>query len=137
MAEPHCTADIIIHDDQGRILLVERANPPYGWALPGGFVDPGESLDTAARREAEEETGLELADLFQFATYSAPDRDPRGHTISTVYAARAVGTAQAASDAAHLDWFALSALPETAFDHGTILADYRRFLETGERPALP
>jgi len=137
MAEPHCTADIIILDGDHRVLLVERANPPHGWALPGGFVDPGERLDEAARREAHEETGLGLADLFQFATYSAPDRDPRGHTISTVYVARPVGEARAASDAAHLDWFALDRLPETAFDHGTILADYRRFLETGERPPLP
>jgi len=137
MSEPHCTVDIIIHSAAHRILLVERKNPPHGWALPGGFVDPGESLDVAARREAGEETGLELADLFQFATYSAPNRDPRGHTISTVYVAKPVGEAQAASDAAHLDWFPLDHLPETAFDHGTILADYRRFLETGERPVLP
>ncbi|MFA9461521.1 NUDIX domain-containing protein [Thiohalorhabdus methylotrophus] len=137
MSEPYSTSDIIIHTPDDRVLLVERANPPYGWALPGGFVDPGERLDASARREAAEETGLELADLYQFATYSAPERDPRGHTISTVYVARPVGEARAASDAAHLDWFPLNGLPETAFDHGTILADYRRFLETGERPALP
>ena len=137
MGEPRCTVDIIVHADNDRVLLIERKNPPHGWALPGGFVDPGESLTTAARREAAEETGLELAELFQFATYSAPDRDPRGHTISTVYVARPRGTAAAASDAAGLDWFPLSDPPATAFDHGTILADYRRFLETGERPVLP
>ncbi|KPV39541.1 NUDIX hydrolase [Thiohalorhabdus denitrificans] len=137
MAEPRCTVDIIIHDPGDRVLLVERANPPHGWALPGGFVDPGEALDGAARREAREETGLELEELFQFATYSAPERDPRGHTISTVYVARPAGEARAASDAASLDWFPLADPPETAFDHGAILADYRRFLETGERPRLP
>lgn len=137
MEGPRCTVDAIIHDDRDRILLIERKNPPFGWALPGGFVDPGEDLTTAVRRETEEETGLGLTELFQFATYSAPDRDPRGHTISTVYAARPSGTAEAASDASGLDWFPLTDLPETAFDHGAILADYRRFLETGERPALP
>ena len=137
MAGPRCTVDAIIHDAHDRVLLIERWNPPYGWALPGGFVDPGEDLTTAVRREAEEETGLGLTELFQFATYSAPERDPRGHTVSTVYAARPSGTAAAASDAKNLAWFALDALPETAFDHGAILADYRRFLETGERPALP
>ncbi|HKJ72233.1 MAG TPA: NUDIX hydrolase [Gammaproteobacteria bacterium] len=137
MEGPRCTVDAIIHDDRDRVLLIERRNPPHGWALPGGFVDPGEDLTTAVRREAAEETGLELAELFQFATYSAPERDPRGHTISTVYVGRPRGTAAAASDAAHLDWFPLADLPPTAFDHGAILADYRRFLTTGERPPLP
>ncbi|MEF8794786.1 MAG: NUDIX hydrolase, partial [Thiohalorhabdus sp.] len=78
MEGPRCTVDVIIHDPSDRVLLIERKNPPYGWALPGGFVDPGEDLTTAVRREAAEETGLELAELYQFATYSAPDRDPRG-----------------------------------------------------------
>lgn len=137
MEGPLCTVDAIIHDNRDRILLIERKNPPFGWALPGGFVDLGESLTTAVRRETAEETGLGLTQLFQFATYSDPDRDPRGHTISTVFAGRPSGTAEAASDATSLDWFALTDLPETAFDHGTILADYRRYLATGERPALP
>jgi 8-oxo-dGTP diphosphatase len=137
MEGPRCTVDAIIHDDRDRVLLIERLNPPYGWALPGGFVDPGEDLTTAVRREAAEETGLALTGLFQFATYSAPERDPRGHTVSTVYVGKPSGTAAADSDAKHLDWFALTDLPEIAFDHGAILADYRRYLETGERPALP
>ncbi|MEF8982775.1 NUDIX hydrolase [Thiohalorhabdus sp.] len=137
MEGPRCTVDVIIHDPSDRVLLIERKNPPYGWALPGGFVDPGEDLTTAVRREAAEETGLELAELYQFATYSAPDRDPRGHTVSTVYAARPSGTAQAASDAQDLAWFPLTDLPPTAFDHGRILAHYRQYLETGERPVLP
>jgi len=137
VAAPRTTVDVIVHDRDDRILLIERKNPPYGWALPGGFVDPGEDLTTAVRREAAEETGLALEALFQFATYSAPDRDPRGHTISTVYVAQPSGTAQAASDAKHLAWFPLTDLPDTAFDHGVILADYRRFLATGQRPRLP
>ncbi len=137
MEGPRCTVDVIIHDEQDRVLLIERKNPPLGWALPGGFVNPGEDLTTAIRREAAEETGLDLADLFQFATYSTPGRDPRGPTISTVYVARPVGTAVAASDASALDWFALADLPATAFDHGTILADFRRFQDSGQRPALP
>lgn len=137
MQGPLCTVDAIIHDERDRVLLIERENPPFGWALPGGFVDPGEDLTAAVRREVAEETGLGLTGLFQFATYSAPDRDPRGHTISTVYAAQPSGTAEAASDARDLAWFPLTNLPQTAFDHGTILADYRRYLETGERPALP
>jgi len=137
MEGPRCTVDVIIHAPNDKVLLIERKNPPYGWALPGGFVDPGEDLTTAVRREAAEETGLELAELYQFATYSAPDRDPRGHTVSTVYAARPSGTAEAASDAKDLVWFPLTDLPQTAFDHGRILDHYRQFLETGERPALP
>lgn len=136
MDTPRCTVDAIIHTDD-RVLLIERKNPPYGHALPGGFVDPGEDLTTAARRETAEETGLELTDLFQFATYSAPDRDPRGHTVSAVYVGRPHGEAVAASDAKAVAWFPLDELPDMAFDHGTILADYRHFLATGERPALP
>ena len=137
MDTPRCTVDAIIHADDDRVLLIERKNPPHGWALPGGFVDPGEDLTTAVRRETEEETGLALSDLFQFATYSAPNRDPRGHTISTVYAGRPEGTAAADTDAASVAWFPLEDLPAMAFDHATILADFGRFLETGERPALP
>lgn len=137
MEGPLCTVDAIIHDNRDRVLLIERKNPPFGWALPGGFVDPGEDLTTAVRREVAEETGLGLTHLSQFATYSDPDRDPRGHTISTVYAGHPSGTAEAASDAQDLAWFLLTELPQTAFDHGQILADYRRYLETGERPSLP
>lgn len=134
---PLVTADVIIHDPDRGVLLIRRRNPPHGWALPGGFVDPGERLDEAARREATEETSLTVTDLVQFATYSDPNRDPRGHTVSTVYLARAEGTARAADDAADLAWHPLDALPETAFDHGRILAHYRHFLTSGERPRLP
>lgn len=134
---PHCTVDVVITNAREEVLLIERANPPHGWALPGGFVDRGERLDTAARREAGEETGLELAGLEQFAAYSDPTRDPRGHTVSVVYLASARGEARADSDAAGLAWFPWGDLPELAFDHGTILADVHRYRQGGGRPRLP
>ncbi|NTV29664.1 MAG: NUDIX hydrolase, partial [Candidatus Omnitrophica bacterium] len=95
---PYICVDIIIEVDGG-IVIIERSNPPFGWALPGGFVDRGESLETAARREAREETSLELEELKQFRTYSDPARDPRFHTITTMFTARGVGTPKAGDDA--------------------------------------
>jgi 8-oxo-dGTP diphosphatase len=132
---PIPTVDAIIELPDGRVVLVERRNPPHGWALPGGFVDEGEMLPAAARREAREETGLEIVLLEQFHTYSAPGRDPRQHTVSTVYLARAEGEPRAADDAADARAFALDSLPSPmAFDHGEILADYVRYRRTGARP---
>lgn len=131
---PFPTVDIIIRDDAQRIVLIERHNEPYGWALPGGFVDYGESLEAAAVREAREETGLVLVDLRQFRAYSEPDRDPRQHNISVVFTARARGDLQAGDDAASARWFPLDALPSPlCFDHGEILEDYRKVVETLSR----
>lgn len=121
---PFPTVDIIILIDQ-QVVLIERRNPPYGWALPGGFVDYGESLENAAIREAREETGLELVKPEQFRAYSEPDRDPRQHNISVVFVAQATGRLQAGDDAKNARLFPLEALPTPlCFDHERILNDY-------------
>lgn len=120
---PVPTVDIII-EISDRIVLIERKNPPYGWALPGGFVDYGESYEEAALREAREETGLEVVELRQFRTYSEPDRDPRQHTASTVFIGKAAGMPNAGDDASRAELFGREDLPELAFDHAKILADY-------------
>lgn len=120
---PVPTVDIIIETDGG-LVLIERANPPPGWALPGGFVDYGETLEAAAIREAREETGLALAGLRQFRCYSAPERDPRQHTISTVFIATANGMPKAGDDARQAGIFPLDRLPPLAFDHYQIIQDY-------------
>jgi 8-oxo-dGTP diphosphatase len=107
------------------IVLIRRKNPPHGWALPGGFVDYGETLEEAAAREAKEETGLEVRLVRQFHSYSDPHRDPRQHTISTVFVAEASGDASAGDDAAEVGVFSTQSLPEPlAFDHGRIIEDY-------------
>jgi len=126
---PFPTVDIIIRiNDQ--IVLIERRNEPTGWALPGGFVDYGESLETAATREAREETGLELSGLRQFRAYSAPDRDPRQHNISMVFIAEGLGQLQAGDDAAKARLFHIDRLPAPlCFDHAQILADYLETLK--------
>jgi 8-oxo-dGTP diphosphatase len=124
---PFPTVDIIIEIDDG-ILLIERKNEPFGWALPGGFVDYGESLETAAVREALEETSLEISNLRLLGCYSDPARDARMHTISTVYIASACGHPRAADDALNLATFSLDSLPEQlCFDHARILEDYAAF----------
>jgi 8-oxo-dGTP diphosphatase len=122
---PLLTVDIIIELADGGIILIERKNPPHGWALPGGFVDYGESLETAAYREAREETSLELQSLQQFRAYSDPARDPRHHTVTVVFTALGRGIAQAADDAKQLGVFTAERLPTPiAFDHRQILLDY-------------
>ncbi len=137
---PLVAVDIIIEmsDRPGRpILLIERKNPPLGWALPGGFVDVGERLEQAARREAREEVSLDVRLKVLLGCYSDPARDPRGHTISPVYVAEASGEPLAADDAARVRCFLPGELPEVlAFDHALILADYRRYRDTGQLAPL-
>ncbi|MEW6115954.1 MAG: NUDIX hydrolase [Nitrospirota bacterium] len=121
---PIPTVDIIIEYRNG-IVLVKRKNPPFGWAIPGGFVDYGESLERAAVREAREETGLEVKLTRQMHTYSDPGRDERFHTITTVYIATGEGEANAGDDAKEVGVFQKDTLPEDiVFDHKDILNDY-------------
>ena len=123
--EPYTTVDIIIELEEG-VVLIERSNPPFGWALPGGFLDAGESLEEAAYREAKEETSLDLEDLRQFHTYSKLGRDPRFQTISTVFTATGVGTPQFGDDAKGLQVIPYAELlsREYAFDHKQIISEY-------------
>ena len=124
---PIPTVDIIIEIVSKGIVLIKRKNPPYGWAIPGGFVDYGESLEEAALREAKEETNLNVKLIRQFHTYSDPNRDPRHHSISTVYIANAKGIPKAKDDALETGIFIKTDLPdEIAFDHHSILDDYFR-----------
>lgn len=120
---PLPTVDIIIELDGG-IVLIKRRNPPFGWALPGGFVDYGETLEEAARREALEETGLEVRLQRQLHTYSDPKRDSRFHTVSTVFVASAEGAPRGGDDALQAQVFGRDNLPPLAFDHGNIIDDY-------------
>lgn len=131
---PKPTVDVAILLPGDRVVLIERANEPRGWALPGGFVDEGETLEAAAVREAREETGLAVELIEQFHAYSDPRRDPRQHTISTVFLGLATGEPVGGDDAARAAAFAWTALPAPiAFDHAEILADVRRYLLTGAR----
>lgn len=133
---PLLAVDIIIElfdRAEKSIVLIERRNPPYGWALPGGFVDVGESLEQAAIREAKEETCLEVRLKRLLGCYSNPQRDPRGHTVSPVYVAEAHGIPRAADDAKNLRCVPVTDLPDDlVFDHAMILRDYQHYLTTGE-----
>ena len=132
---PLLTVDIIIELGGGEIVLIERKNPPHGWALPGGFVDYGECIEDAAVREAKEETSLDVTLTDQFHTYSDPARDSRHHTVSTVFIATAQGAPRGADDAKVARPFRETDLPSPlAFDHGQILRDYFVFKKTGGRP---
>lgn len=137
---PVPTVDIIIElgDRPNRpIILIERQNPPLGWAIPGGFVDYGESVETAAVREAQEEIGLEVELIEQFQVYSNPNRDPRQHTISIVFLATATGEPLAGDDAKNLGIFESWRIPTNlCFDHDQILQDYWRYRHYGLRPRL-
>jgi len=122
---PIPAVDLIIELEGRGIVLIQRKNPPYGWALPGGFVEYGESLEDAAVREAKEETSLDVRLVRQLHTYSTPNRDPRMHVISTVFIAEAEGEPKAADDARAIGIFRGEELPQNlAFDHAQILADY-------------
>ena len=127
---PFTTVDVIIEIGHG-IVLIERSNPPFGWALPGGFVEVGESLEDCVKREAEEETGLKIHSLKQFHTYSEPNRDPRFHTISTVFTAKAQGQPKSGSDAASLKVVNIDDLLKInyAFDHRNIIEDYLKYIK--------
>lgn len=124
---PYLTVDIIIEIFEG-IVLIERKNPPYGWALPGGFVDYGETLEHAAKREAREETSLLIELVEQFHTYSNPRRDPRHHTVSTVFIAKGSHTPKGGDDALKAAVFKLEDLPSPlVFDHADIINDYLKY----------
>lgn len=135
---PALTTDIIIElkdRPDVPIVLIRRKNPPHGWALPGGFVDVGESLEHAAVREAEEETALRVTLKILLGCYSDPTRDPRGHTASAVYVAEAVGEPRAQDDAAGVAIFSPEGLPSPlAFDHARILRDYLIWRQRGKLP---
>ena len=131
---PLLAADALIElvNEPGRpVVLIERLNPPHGWAIPGGFVDIGESLEAAAVREAREETCLDVELVSLLGIYSNPARDPRGHTVTAIYVATSTGTPAAADDAKSVGVFLPDQLPSPlAFDHELVLADYRRYRET-------
>lgn len=137
---PTPTVDIIIEliDRPHRpIVLIERKNPPYGWAIPGGFVDYGEPVEVAAQREAEEEVCLKVELLEQFYVYSDPKRDPRQHTLSVVFLAAATGEPAAADDAKNIGIFESWNQPSNlCFDHAQILKDYWYYRHYGVRPRL-
>jgi len=130
---PSLTVDTIIEmqdRDASPIILIERKYPPYGWALPGGFVDIGETMEQAAIREAREETSLEVSLKLLLGIYSDPARDDRWHTVSAVYIATASGEPVAMDDAANIGIYSVDELPELAFDHGQVLQDYKHYLMT-------
>ena len=131
---PIPTVDIIIRIGDG-IVLIRRKNPPHGWALPGGFMDVGETCENAALREAKEETNLDVQLETLLGVYSDPKRDPRQHTLTVVYTATAEGHPVGMDDAAEARVFLLNALPSPiVFDHSTIIRDYASFISTGTRP---
>ncbi|MCD4700620.1 MAG: NUDIX hydrolase [Candidatus Aegiribacteria sp.] len=134
---PLITVDAIIELSDGKIVLVKRKYPPPGWAIPGGFVDPGESLAEAVRREAREETSLDIEVVSIFHVYSKPWRDPRGDTVSIVYYCKANGNPEGGDDAVEAVAFAPDCLPDViAFDHRKIIQQFLQWKSTGIRPSV-
>ncbi len=137
---PLMTADIIIeleNNNKTQIVLIERLNPPFGWAIPGGFVDKGESIESAAIREAKEETGLDVTLKCLLGCYSDPARDPRFHTASLVYIATADGVPVAGDDAKTTRLFDIDSIDvELAFDHQQIVDDYLNYKKCGTLKSL-
>jgi 8-oxo-dGTP diphosphatase len=132
-----CDCIIELVDRPGRpVVLVERRFPPPGWAIPGGFMEPGETVEQAATREAREETGLAVALVALLGVYSDPRRDPRGQTVGVVFVGEARGTPRAGDDAGAAQAFdPFGVLPPLAFDHAAILGDYRAWRRDGRLPA--
>lgn len=131
---PYPTVDVIVENDSG-IVWIERRNEPRGWALPGGFVDTGESVERAAIREAREETGLDVELQHLLYVYSRPDRDPRQHNMSVVFTATADGTPRGGDDAETARRFDRESPPDSiVFDHREIYDDFLEFYRTGQRP---
>jgi ADP-ribose pyrophosphatase YjhB (NUDIX family) len=132
---PVATVDIII-ENGGGIVLIDRKHAPCGWALPGGFVDEGEKIEDAARREAKEETGLDVTLTQLLGVYSDPRRDPRQHTLSVLFVATAAGAPRGSDDALAAKVFAPSEIPPLCFDHDQMVADYKEYCRTGriQRP---
>lgn len=128
---PAPTVDVVIHDPERGVVIIKRANEPHGYALPGGFIDEGEQAESAGLREMKEETGLDVELQGLLGVYSRPDRDPRKHTLSTVFVGMAKNpeALQAGDDAAQAAWYQLDQLPEPiVFDHAKILADFAEVL---------
>lgn len=132
---PYPTVDVVVRID-GKIVLIERVNEPKGWALPGGFIDYGETVEHAAVREVKEETGLDVTLDGLLGVYSDPARDPRQHNMSVVYVGTAQGEPKGGDDAARAEVFSLVELPPLVFDHAQIIADYKTWVKTG-RPVKP
>ena len=135
---PYPTADCIIYDEAQGIVLIERKNEPHGLALPGGFVETGESVEHAAIREMKEETGLDVELLGVLGVYSDPSRDPRSHTLTVTFVAKAqdIGMLQAGDDASNAKFYALSSIPKLCFDHNIAVAQFIQYLK-GERNITP
>lgn len=135
---PYPTADCIIYDENKGVVLIERNNEPHGFALPGGFVETGESVEHAAVREMKEETGLDVELLGILGVYSKPDRDPRFHTLTVTYVAKAkdISKISAGDDASNAHFRPLDQIPSLCFDHNTAIRHFKEYLQ-GRRPLLP